>query len=67
MHSNRWDLAESREGVRKHPFELPRPFELTPRDPMDRAGFVMVGDEEDSMVGRLVADITPHRRRFRAW
>ena len=61
MHDKRWDLVDTRDGVRRHPFELPRTLDLPRRDPMDRAGFAVVGDDEDSMVGRLVADIEPPR------
>lgn len=66
MDDSRWDLVDTREGVKRHPFELPRPLSLPTRSPLEEAGVAVVGDEEDSMIGRLVANVTPLRRR-RFW
>lgn len=67
MLPSRWDLVDTRDGVRRHPVTEPPMLELAEqRDSLQEAGVSVVGDEEDSMVGRLVANIAPHRRTDRS-
>ena len=62
MLPSRWDLVDTKTGVRRHPVSEPPVLELDEaRDTLARAGVSVVGDDEDSMIGRLVAGIEPRR------
>ncbi|MCO4744486.1 MAG: hypothetical protein KC912_06855 [Proteobacteria bacterium] len=64
MPKDRWDLAEAPDAVRPYPNDLPSPTEQARRDLVERASVSVVGDQEDSMVGRLVKDVRPFHRRL---
>lgn len=61
MQEDRWDLTDDSE--RGH-FDLPRASSKARLDLVERAAVSVVGDQEDSMVARLVQDVKPLPRRL---
>ena len=62
MLPSRWDLVDTHDGVRRHPLREPPVLDIDEeKNSLARAGVSVVGDEEDSMIGRLVAGIEPRR------